>query len=196
MNRLASTLPVLALAALALAGCTGAPEERAPEEAASAAPSAAPEEEAAASGPECLIGDWYISQDQMQSFYDAVSADNGVAITIEGGTGLAFAESTYTYTPEFLLKLDVSGVTGTGTITGGISGDYTADESTITTSHDVSDVALTVDVGGQVVDGATLFDSILASTPINSAPYECGADGPVIQFDTGSGRVPIQLTER
>lgn len=195
MTRLASALPVLAIAALALAGCSSAPESGA-EEHVTSAPSAPPEEEAAATGPECLIGDWSITQDQMQSFYDAVSADNGVAITIEGGTGLSFAAATYTYTPEFVLKLDIAGMTGTGTITGGISGDYTADESTITTSHEVSDVTLTVDVGGQVIDGAELLGSILASAPINSAPYECGADGPIIQFDTGSGRVPIQLTER
>lgn len=195
MTRLALALPVLSLAALALAGCSAASEST-PGGAATTAPTTAPEEEAAASGPECLIGDWYITQEQMQSFYDAVSAANELAITIDGGSGLAFTESTYTYTPEFTLRLTVAGLEGTGTITGGISGDYTADESTITTAHEVSDVTLTVDVAGQVIDGTDQFGAILASAPINSAPYECGAEGPVIQFDTGSGRVPIQLTER
>jgi hypothetical protein len=195
MTRLALALPALTIAALALAGCSTTPDPE-PGATSTTAPSPAPEEETAAAGPECLVGDWYISQEQMQSFYDAVNAENEVTITIEGGTGLAFTESAYTYTPEFALKLLVAGLEGTGTIDGGISGDYTADESTITTAHEVSDVTLTVEVAGQVIDGADLIGSILASAPINSAPYECGADGPIIQFDTGSGRVPIQLVER
>ncbi len=195
MTRLTLALPALALTAFTIAGCSAAAPDPAPGTTTTAAPGAAPEE-VAASGPECLVGDWYIAQDQMQAFYDAVNASNDVTFTVEGGTGLSFSESSYTYTPEFALALELSGLAGVGTIAGAISGDYTADESTITTSHEVSDVTLTVEVQGQVVDGTELFGSILSTAPINSSPYECGADGPIIQFDTGSGRVPMQLTER
>jgi hypothetical protein len=186
------TLLATAGAALALAGCATEPTS---DGSASTAPTAETEVETPATGPECLVGDWRIEQDQMQAFYDAVSAGSGGAsFTIEGGTGLGFDGSAYRYTPDFELVLDFAGVSGRGVITGSIAGDYTADDGTIVTSHEVSDVSLTVDVGGVVTDGSELFGEILSSAPINSAPYECTAEGPLIQFDTGYGRVPIQLT--
>jgi len=160
--------------------------------------SAAPDPgEESASGPECLVGDWYIAEDQMQAFYTAVSATNdGLDITVDGGTGLSFSAATYTYTPDFAIVLQVAGAEAEGSISGGISGDYSATEAEITTSHEVSNVALSVTVSGITIDGTELVGDILASAPINSAPYECGDVGPIISFDTGDGnpRVPIQLT--
>lgn len=197
LRRVRALAAVSLLSLVALTACappTADPGESA-EETDAAAP-AEPEEEAV-SGPECLIVDWYIAEDQMKAYYAALSAANaGLDIGVEGGTGLSFTESTYAYTPDFSILVQVSGAEGTGTITGGVTGDYSATENEITTSHDVSDVALSVTVSGITVDGAGLFDSILDSAPINSAPYECGADGPIIQFKTGEGSptVPMQLT--
>ncbi|MGV8913308.1 MAG: hypothetical protein ACOH14_11910 [Rhodoglobus sp.] len=153
---------------------------------------AAPVSEEAATGPECLIGDWYIAEDQMQAFYSAVSD----SISVRGGTGLAFTDTTYAYTPDFAIIVQVGGAEGEGSITGGVTGDYVANETEITTSHDVSDVSVTVAVSGVTMDGTDLFGDFLSSAPINSAPYECGADGPILQFATGDStpRVPIQLT--
>jgi hypothetical protein len=193
MSRLSLAVPVLALA-VGLVGCTAAPVTD-PGSEASSAPSTAPEEEAVAGGPECLVGDWYITQEEMQGFYDAVTAETGAGFTIDGGTGLTFTESTFTYTPQFTLLLDLAGTTGTGTIDGAISGNYSADDTTITTSQETSDAVLTVEIGGVVQDASALFGDILAASPINTAPYECTADGPLIQFDTGGGtRTPVQLT--
>ncbi|GAA1221308.1 hypothetical protein [Rhodoglobus aureus] len=155
-------------------------------------------DEPAPSGPECLIGDWYIAEDQMQAFYTAVSGTNdGLDITVEGGTGLSFdSAGTYAYTPDFAILLQVAGAEGEGTISGNVTGDYSASETEITTSHDVSAVTVSVTVSGITLDGADLFGDFMSSAPINSAPYECADDGPIIQFDTGEGnpRVPIQLT--
>jgi hypothetical protein len=191
MSRLSLAVPVLALA-VGLVGCTAAP---ATDPDTSSAPSTAPEEEAVAGGPECLVGDWYITQEEMQGFYDVVTAESGTGFTVDGGTGLTFTESTFTYTPQFTLGLDFAGNAGTGTIVGAISGDYTADDTTITTTHETSDVVLTVEIGGVVQDATALFGEIMAASPINTAPYECNADGPLIQFDTGGGtRTPVQLT--
>ncbi len=182
---------------LATAGCAvpSAPSGESGGPATSAPTSEAPPEEV--TGPDCLIGDWYIAQDQLQAFYDGLSAETGgLAFTIDGGTGLSFTDTTFAYTPEFTLRLEIAGIAGTGTIVGAIAGGYTADDTTITTSQETSDVVLTVDVGGTVQDGAGLFDSFLASSPINSSPYECTAAGPVIQFSTGENRVPVQLVAR
>ncbi|MGV8970317.1 MAG: hypothetical protein ACOH1J_07705 [Microbacteriaceae bacterium] len=186
---------------LLLSGCAGT----LPGALSTAAPSSTPEaaasaEEVALSGPECLVGDWYIENDQMQAFYDALAANvaggSGITFDITGGTGLSFADTTYVYTPEFTLGLVVSGITGSGTITGAVSGDYSATDDSITTAFNTSDVALTISVGGVVQDGAGLFGDILSSDPINDAPYECSPAGPIIGFDTGGDRFNVQLTPR
>ncbi|MBH0117239.1 hypothetical protein I6E52_10315 [Salinibacterium sp. NG253] len=180
-----------------LSACTPPDEEPAATDAAVDASAPEEAEEEAVTGPECLIGDWYIAEDQMQGFYSAVSGSNdGLDISVEGGTGLAFTDATYTYTPDFEILLQVAGAEGTGEITGGISGDYSATDSVITTSQEVSDIAVTVTVSGVTVDGTDLTNSFLADAPINSAPYECGDDGPIIHFSTGEGNptVPMQLT--
>jgi len=196
-NRLRALAAVSLLSVGVLTGCTPPPAEPGtPADEPDATASEAPEEEAA-SGPECLIGDWYIAEDQMQKFYTALSnANEGLDIAVSGGTGLAFTDTTYTYTPDFSIILQVSGAEGEGSITGGINGDYSATDSEITTSHEESNIAMTVTVSGITIDGTDLTKSFLASAPINSAPYECGDEGPVLQFDTGEGnpRVPIQLT--
>lgn len=190
VSRLSASLAALS-GVILLAACAapapapGTTDDIAPDPAASAQA-----EEPTASGPECLIGDWIIPQDQMQSFYDAI---DGIEFEIEGDTGLSFTATEYRYTPDFTLTLEVMGMEGSGTITGSVTGEYTADDSTITTSHEVSDVAVAVTVGGVTQDGTDAFGAFMSSAPINSAPYECGPGGPVIQFDTGDARVPVQL---
>lgn len=182
---LAALALLTACAAPAPAPVPGTSDGAAPDPVASS-PAAEPE----ASGPECLIGDWIIPQDQMQGFYDAVGS---IEFEIEGDTGLSFTETDYRYTPDFALTMEIAGMQATGAITGSVTGEYTADDSTITTSHEVSDVAVTITVGGVTQDGTDAFGDFMSSAPINSAPYECTPEGPVIQFDTGDSRVPVQL---
>ncbi|MBH0009678.1 hypothetical protein [Salinibacterium sp. SWN1162] len=198
LRRLRALTAVSLLSVGVLTGCTppaAEPDDTTSIETDAAAP-AEPEEEMV-SGPECLIGEWYIAEDQMQGFYSAVSGSNeGLDISVEGGTGLSFSDTTYTYTPDFTILLEVAGSEGVGTITGAISGDYEATETTIKTSHEESDIAVTVSVGGISVDGTDLSEGFINSAPINSAPYECGAEGPIIEFATGDGNptVAMQLT--
>ena len=107
-----------------------------------AEPDGAPDPEASASSdpvdptdPGCLVGDWRIAQDQMQVFYDAVSAaSEGLALTIVGDTGLSFTDTEYLYTPGFTLQLEVAGLVGEGVTTGSIGGTWTADAGVITTA--------------------------------------------------------------
>jgi len=190
----------LLLGVLATAGCAvpSAPPASSGAPAGTATSTSTPEAQPeVVTGPDCLIGDWFIAQDQMQAFYDGLSAETGgIAFTIDGGTGLSFTDTTFTYTPEFTLRLEVAGIAATGTIVGAIAGAYSADDAIISTDQETSDVVLTVDVGGTVQDGTGLFDSILAASPIRNAPYECTAAGPIIQFSTGENQVPIQLIAR
>lgn len=194
LSRSASVL-TLAVAALAVAGCTAETAETDPEGTTGGESTSG--SDGAVDQATCLIGDWRISEEQMQRFYDAVAAEagGGLEMTIDGDTGLSFTDVAYAYSPDFTLMLSFdAGVDGTGTITGSIRGDYEAAEGVIATSHNESDVSMTVDVGGFEMDGSELFGDILASHPFNEAPYECTADEVVIEFSTGDGRVPLTLT--
>ncbi|MGV8885030.1 MAG: hypothetical protein ACOH1T_05515 [Microbacteriaceae bacterium] len=185
-----------AAAVVTLAGCaTPSAPVSAPTADASTTPVEPEPTAETPTGSACLVGDWYIAQGQLQAFYDGLGAANGkLDFTIKGGTGLSFTASTFRYTPDFTLLVAISGIDASGKITGSIDGNYTADSDTITTSQETNSTKLDVVVGGVAQDGSGLFDSILAKAPISKAPYECTETGPLIQFSTGTGSVPVQLT--
>ena len=185
---------------LALAGC-GAPSgdaEPDPAEDAAVDEPAAPEEDEALdpTDPACLIGDWQIAEDQMQSFYDAIATDiDGIAFTVDGSVDLSFTADEYRYTSDFVLDLTVEGAGGgEGVATGGLGGTYTAADGVITTTLVDNDLSVIVTVMGQTIDGSELAGGLLLSDPINEAPYDCSSGTPVLQFETGSGRTPVALT--
>jgi hypothetical protein len=184
---------------LALAGCTATEDGAEP----------APDEEPSVDGtddsgdealdptdPACLIGDWVLAEDQMQSFYDAISTEvESVSFTVEGDTGLSFTATDYRYTPDFTLVLEIDNVgNGEGVTTGSLGGTYTATGGVITTTLADNDVAVTVTVLGQTIDGSDLFGSFIESDPINAAPFDCSSGAPVLQFETPTGRTPVALT--
>jgi hypothetical protein len=150
----------------------------------------------AATGPECLIGQWRITQDQLQFFYDSVSADTAddIAYLVTGETGLDFDGTHYSYSPDLSLSIRADGLEGVGYLHGTIEGTYTTDASTIETTTESTNVSYVFSMGGVEQDASDAFAEALQSAPINGGAYECTAAGPIIQFDNGYARVPIQLT--
>jgi hypothetical protein len=147
--------------------------------------------------PACLVGDWRITQAEMQGFYDAATGSSeGFTITIEGDTGLSFTVDQYRYTPSFTLILDVSGLRGEGVTTGSLGGSYAADGGLITTTLGDNNLATTITINGAAQDASGLVGSIIASDPINQAPFDCSdPQSPVLQFEVGEGvRTPVALT--
>ena len=196
MRRAPLALTASTAALLLLAGCS-APADAGPEvDPDAAGESAEPDAPTDPTDPACLIGDWRITQDQMQSFYDAVSGSTeGLALTIEGDTGLSFTTDSYIYTPSFTLLLDIAGVQGQGVTTGSIGGSYSATEGVITTTVGDNSLETIVTIAGVTQDASSELGAIIASDPINQAPFDCSdPDAPVLQFDTGSGRTPVALT--
>ena len=142
----------------------------------------------------CVLGDWTISEFQMQLFYDAFARDVPITYNVRGSTDVTFGDTDYEYRPFFVLEFDLDGVLGSATLNGSIAGDYVVDEGVITTNNDDNTVFSQVEVDGVIIDGSDLAGDLLAASPLNSAPYEC-RPGPqlIIDMDTGSGRVPILL---
>jgi hypothetical protein len=185
------TLMLVAAAGIAaLSAC--APPAAEPGTTAAPAPVAAPP----LTGPGCLVGDWMIEQDQLQVFYDSVAeaSGGGIEFTVDGDTGLSFDGDRYVYTPDLSLTLNAGGVEGVGVLAGTIEGTYTAADSIITTTTDTTDVSYTYSVGGVPQDASSAFAEALQRAPISGGEYECTDLGPLIQFDNGFGRVPVQLT--
>lgn len=146
--------------------------------------------------PECLIGDWVLTQEQMQSFYDALGEEtDGITFIAEGSAGLGFTATDYRWTPEFTLNFEVAGVMGQGITSGTLGGTYTASEGIITTTVGDNNLSATVTINGATQDGSDLLGAVISSDPINDTPYDCSdPDAPVLQFETATGRTPIVLT--
>ncbi|WP_353808467.1 hypothetical protein [Agromyces sp. SYSU T00194] len=201
-------IPALAVAALLLTGCTGGGAD-APEEDVSAtvdgsgasAADAPADGDGDASGEaegdlggDCLVGDWVLSESDLQAYYSVVGAASGMDITVDGTSGLRLTADEFTYTPDMVLTLSFDGATAVGTIGGSLSGDYATVDGVITTTSEVHDLIADVTVDGTPIGDSSLANELLASSPVSNAPYDCSGASPVIEFDTGvDGRVPVAL---
>jgi hypothetical protein len=162
----------------------------------SAAPtSTAPEPDAG----ECLVGDWVVTEEQMDAYYSGMMSTLEAPLTIDtaGSAPLSFAaDGTYEWAPEFTLTVEVAGASGTGEVGGTITGNWTATEGVVTTSSDLNALVVSITVNGVVFDGADLANGLLNSTPINGVTYSCDGPTPVLDFKTAdpSVTVPVTLT--
>lgn len=189
--RSAAALGIVSLVALGLAACTPGPSGSGSEP--TGAPS--PTEEPVLSGPECLIGEWQISDAEMTKFYNAVGEATGTTFTITGDTGLTFTADEFVYSPDFTLVMNTADIENSGALSGTISGTYEATADTITTDVTASDARVVINVNGVEQDVTEQFGDAVTGAPFNNSPYTCNADGPLIGFDIGTDSyVELQLT--
>lgn len=147
----------------------------------------------------CLVGDWVVSEDEMNAFYAAVTStfDTPVDITVAGSAPLAFgADGTYRWAPDFVLTLSVVGQTGTGVTGGTITGDWSVDDGVVTTASDVNALTVEVTIAGSTFDGDDFANGLLNASPVNGVTYDCSGATPVLDFMTADPgvTVPVALT--
>ena len=148
----------------------------------------------------CLIGDWVITQDELNAYLDTVTAGFGdgpapVEIDVVGQALLTFTASDYVYTADFDLTLVVAGITGTGVSTGTVSGTWKASDDRIVTELEENALDVIVTAAGQTRDASDLAGGFLTSSPVNEAPFDCA--GPILRFQadaTGAVRHDVTLT--
>lgn len=150
-------------------------------------------------GADCLVGDWVITEDEMNAYYDALEAalsGTGPAPTIDvaGQVLVTFTPTEYTYTGNFDLTLGVAGQEGTGASTGTVSGSWMPDGGVIVSETTDSNLSVSVTIAGITFDGSELANGLLDSSPINAAPFDCA--GPTLDFLTGetTPRHTVMLT--
>lgn len=172
--------------------CSGAARHRS---ATDPPPTAPPTTEAPADEGACLIGDWVVTEEQMDSFYAGLMSTLEAPLTIDttGSAPLSFnADGTYAWAPDFELTVEVAGASGAGAVGGTITGDWTAVDGVVTTSADVNALVVSISVNGVEFDGADLANGLLNSSPVNGVTYSC--DGPVLDFKTADPAVTVPVT--
>lgn len=181
-------------AATVLGGCTTGTDE--PDAASGDTEVEEPADEGLTTdlGGECLVGDWIITEEEMQGFYSQLAAENGFDIVVSGSTSLDFTADRYEYVPDFTIEMTVSGQEATGSATGSVQGDYSVADGVITTENDVAAIVMPITVNGVEMDASDIGNGVISSHPINSVTYHCEAGAPVIDFITSSSTHPVALT--
>ena len=153
-----------------------------------------------APGPDdgdCLVGDWVVTQDEMNGYYDSLMSTMDAPLTIDvvGSAPLSFAaDGTYGWAPDFALAVEIMGQRGTGDTGGTINGNWTADDGVVTTASDVNALTVSISVGGVTMAGDDFANGLLNSSPINGVTYSCDGPTPVLDFMTGDDAVTVPVT--
>jgi hypothetical protein len=146
--------------------------------------------------PDCLVGDWTVTDSEMNAYYDALASGiPNLSIDTVGNVGMTFTGTDYVYIGDFTLMLEVAGQSGSGDATGSASGTYVVEDGIINSELVSSDLNIVITVGGTTVDGSSLGNAFLAANPLVDTPVSC--DGPTLMFqsgETGATRHPVVLT--
>ena len=151
----------------------------------------------AADEGECLVGDWVVTEDQMNAFYNGLMStlEAPISIVAAGSAPLSFAaDGTYRWAPDFALTVEVAGQRGTGVTGGAITGDWSAAGGVVTTSSDINALAVAIEVNGVTFGGDDLVNGLLNSSPVNGVTYSCDGPTPVLDFQTGDPAVTVPVT--
>jgi hypothetical protein len=146
---------------------------------------------------DCLVGDWVVTEEQMNAYYAGLMGTLEAPLTIStaGSAPLSFAaDGTYEWAPGFALTVEVAGASGTGDVGGTITGNWTAEEGVVTTSSDLNALVVSITVNGVVFDGADLANGLLNSSPVNGVTYSCDGPSPVLDFQTADPAVTVPVT--
>ena len=172
-----------------------APNEDETSEEETAQDEAVEEPDSEASDGDCLVGNWVLTEEVMNGWFDTFETGADVTFEITGSTTLDFnADGTFLYLPEFALSMVTGGIDGTGDTSGSLGGTYIIDEGVVRTETIENDLVIDITVAGIEIS-SDQFGSEFANVPLSEAPFDCSGPNPVILFETAAGpRYPVELT--
>jgi hypothetical protein len=137
----------------------------------------------------CPQGSWIGTAAELQKFYDEIAAASGGTITVQGQVLLELTpDGTVRWTPQdWGIATDFGGAVSEASLTGTISGTYSTDGGSLTTSNVDNQLAVAVTVNGVAIDATSALAEAFAEFPINESTFACGADGLVIGLRNISG---------
>src|SRR5690606_1429214 len=141
---------------------------------------------------ECLVGDWLVTEAELQRWATAVLPTGELKLVdVVGTSSFSFtADGGYTLTPDwgFTLVIENAEMQGDAFVTGAVVGSYVTSGATLTTTvTDSSTIRVEVDI---VLNGVSIptdpFETILAEAfgmnPINSSPFDCAGGALTLHF--------------
>jgi hypothetical protein len=146
---------------------------------------------------ECLIGDWVVTEEQMDAYYAGLMSTMEAPLGLDtvGSAPLSFAaDGTYAWAPAFTLVVDIAGQSGTGAIGGTITGEWAAADGLVTTSSDVEALTVSIAVNGVTFEGDDLANGLLNTSPVNGVTYSCDGPTPVLDFQTADPETTVPVT--
>ncbi len=140
-------------------------------------PSPSPTPTAAASDdPTCLVGSWVLDEEGMGAYYAHVNdlLDGAVEISPEGDAVLEIGEDgSFVWRPDARITSVVAGRSMEVSLTGTLSGTYTAEPGRIRTDAEVDDrLEITGTVDGKPVDASGIAQQI-GGVPLADAAFIC-----------------------
>lgn len=199
--RTASTLAAAAAVILAVAACgTGSPPSAGGAPATTAASQPEPEQTGSSGDADCLIGDWTISDAELDRWWDML----GRVITEHPphGTGtvaLSFDETSFTFRPDATIEYDnAEGGAAVGVFRGEQSGPYEIVDGTVQTPDATNALDWTWEHRGEVLPYESMFGEFTSPSLLHDATWDCSGGSPVITlFATAlAPRVPVTLEPR
>lgn len=132
----------------------------------------------------CPAGSWYLSEDELGSFYDTVGAMTGVALDLEGDAQLDLRpDGTFVYT---LSQVTIHQDGGGGvqidlTIDGTIDGTYDVQPASLETETTSTSLTAEAAVDGVPTDATELMQGFFGQFPFSEVLYHCTDAG--LEFD-------------
>ena len=153
----------------------------------------------AANGPECLYGDWVVSDAELGGYFAVVAANTGFDSVDGSGTiTMSFTPTGFVWTNDYEVTAVMGADTFVVTQTGSVAGTYTEDDGTLTGNAGTDDRQATFTQNGQPVDSdlGDLFAGVFPARPMDAMGYSCSGPTVVIPAGPGADDVATVTLER
>ena len=136
-------------------------------------------------GARCLVGDWVISDAELDAYFDVVAANAAFeSIDSDGVIRVSFTDTWFVWTNDYELSMTVADMDYVSVSTGSFAGSYTEANGVLTGAVERDDRGGVVTQDGKPVgDVGDLFVGINPARPMDSMSFSC--DGPVLMLEAG-----------
>ncbi len=199
-NRRTAAAAAMAGLVLLFAGCdaiTPQPTPSAPAANPTTPPPTPSATIAATDDPACLVGTWVLGEDGMGQYYAQINdmLEGAAEFAPSGDATLTIgADGTFSWQPDAQISALVAGREMEVSLSGTLSGTYTAEPGHIVTDADVDDdLVVTGTVDGSAVDASAIAQQI-GGAPMTDSAFACTPDTLELTTTIADSSVTTTLT--
>lgn len=133
----------------------------------------------------CLVGDWIVTEAELNAYYDTVTAQSAFdSIDVAGQVRITFTDSSFVWTDDYAMDLDALDMTYRAALAGNLTGTYETDGRLLAGTVDHDDRTGRFSHNGVVIeDAGDLFVGVAPARPLDTAPFVCA--GPTLTIAAG-----------